>query len=195
MRNFYCALILLISTIAWANNDKYRLIINSDPATTITIAWNQISGSNPVVYYGTTDHGTNYSNYSFNQGVDRTVVSRGMNNQFVRLTGLIPNTNYYFVVHDSEGTSARYWFRTAPNDLSRLSFIAGGDSRNNRTPRQNANLLVAKLKPHAVFFGGALTNADTATEWQNWMDDWQFTTASDGRMFPIVAARGNHEGA
>ncbi|PQB04113.1 Ig-like domain-containing protein [Aureitalea marina] len=187
--------LLFVCATAWAGNDKYRIIINDDPATTITIAWNQTSGSNPVVYYGTTDHGTNYLNYAFSKTVDRSVASRGMSNQFVRLTGLSPNTNYYFVIHDSEGTSSRFWFRTAPNDLSRLSFIAGGDSRNNRTPRQNANSLVSKLKPHAVFFGGDMTNADTNGEWQNWMDDWQLTTAADGRMFPIVAARGNHEGA
>jgi len=177
----------------YSNNDKYRLSINDDPATTITVAWNQISGSNPQVYYGTTDHGTNYTQYNNTKSVDRSIFFKGMNNQFAKLTGLSPNTNYYFVIHDSQGTSQRFWFKTAPDDLSRLSFIAGGDSRNNRTPRQNANRLVAKLKPHAVFFGGDMTDDDTSDEWQDWFDDWQLTTASDGRMFPIVAARGNHE--
>ncbi|MGI9526197.1 MAG: metallophosphoesterase family protein, partial [Weeksellaceae bacterium] len=64
-----------------------------------------------------------------------------------------------------------------------------------REPRQKANLLVSKLKPHAVLFGGDMTNRDTDKEWQEWMDDWQLTIAPDGRMFPIVAARGNHENA
>ncbi|GLB51475.1 hypothetical protein NBRC110019_05140 [Neptunitalea chrysea] len=176
-----------------ANNDKYRLILVDDPSTTITVAWNQISGSSPVVYYDTTDHGTNYAMYASSKTVDRTTNFRGMSNQFARLINLTPNTAYYFVIHDSEGTSQRFWFKTAPDDNSRLSFIAGGDSRNNAVPRQKANTLVSKLKPHAVFFGGDMTDDDSNTEWQNWFDDWQLTIAGDGRMFPIVPARGNHE--
>ncbi len=187
--------VTLISFSILGNTDKYRLILNDDPATTITVAWNQISGSNPVVYYGLTDHGTNYTSYTLSKTVDRSVNFRGMDNQFARLTGLIPDTIYYFVIHDSQGSSQRFWFRTVPNDLSRLSFIAGGDSRNNRTPRQNANELVSKLKPHAVFFGGDMTDDDNNSQWQAWLDDWQLTTSADGRMIPIVAARGNHEGS
>ncbi|WP_299524881.1 fibronectin type III domain-containing protein [Winogradskyella sp.] len=183
----------LVCFIGHANNDKYRLILVDNPATTITVAWNQISGTSPTVYYDIVDHGTDHTLYAFSKTVDRTTDFRGMSNQFARLSSLNPNTDYYFVIHDSEGTSQRFWFRTAPADNSRLSFIAGGDSRNNRTPRQNANKLVSKLKPHAVFFGGDMTDDDTSIEWQNWFDDWQLTTTADGRMFPIVPARGNHE--
>lgn len=186
-------LIMLGFLIGYANTDKYRIIISDNPATSITIAWNQISGTNPLVYFDTTDHGTNHTLYNNSQAVNRSEMYKGMDNRFVRLTGLLPNTNYYFIIKDSQSTSQRFWFRTAPNDNSRLSFIAGGDSRNNRVPRQNANLLVSKLKPHAVFFGGDMTDDDTDLEWQNWFDDWQLTIASDGRMFPIIPARGNHE--
>lgn len=178
-----------------AKNDKYRLTLRGNPATSIVIGWNQISGSNPTVYFGTTDHGTNYSNYTNSATPSRTSHYRGMHNHFARLTNLTPNTAYYFVIKDSEGTSRRFWFKTAPADNSRISFIAGGDSRNNRTPRRNANLLVAKLKPNAVLFGGDMTDNDTNSQWQTWFNDWQLTIANDGRMFPIIAARGNHEGS
>lgn len=193
MKNLLTILILLFSIQSQASNDKYRLSLRGNPATSIVIGWNQTSGSSPRVYYGTTDYGTVYSNYTNSQAPDRVVLYKGMNNNFVRLTGLQPNTAYYFVVRDSQGTSERFWFKTAPSDNSRLSFIAGGDSRNNRTPRQNANKLVAKLKPHAVLFGGDMTDRDSNSQWQNWFKDWQLTIASDGRMFPIIAARGNHE--
>ncbi len=194
MKKVYLLIALFICIISYANNDKYRLILNSDPATTMMIAWNQISGSNPTVYYDTVDHGnSDHTQYSFSKTVDRSTTYKGMENQFANLTGLTPDTNYYFIINDSQGNSQRFWFRTAPSDLSRLSFIAGGDSRNNRTPRQAANLLVSKLKAHAVIFGGDMTSGSTDTEWQNWMDDWQLTTASNGRMFPIIPARGNHE--
>lgn len=179
-----------------ANTSRYRLTWRANPATSMVIGWNQVSGSNPTVYYGTTDYGTNWSAYPFSRTPDRSVSHKGMNNRFVRLSNLQPNTAYYFVIRDSQGTSQRFWFKTCPNTASeRLSFIAGGDSRNNRTPRRNANKLVAKLRPHAVFFGGDMTNANTSSEWQDWFDDWQYTIGTDGRMIPIVAARGNHEGS
>ncbi|MEM9340078.1 MAG: Ig-like domain-containing protein [Bacteroidota bacterium] len=187
---------VLLAAATYAGNEKYRLTLRDDPATTIVIGWNQISGTNPVVYYGTTDQGTNWSSYPNSQGVSRSINHKGMNNTFARLTGLTPNTNYYFVIRDSEGTSRRLWFRTAPNNPDeRLSFIAGGDSRNNRTPRQNANRLVAKLKPHAVLFGGDMTDNGTNTQWDEWFDDWQLAISPDGRMYPFIAARGNHEGS
>ena len=187
-------LIVTNGSLLYAATNRYRLTLRDDPATTIVIGWNQISGSNPVVYYGTTDHGTNWSAYSNNQAPSRQISYAGMNNQFARLTGLTPNTSYFFVIRDSEGTSQRLWFKTAPNvSTERLSFIAGGDSRNNRTPRINANKLVSKLRPHAVFFGGDMTSSGTNSEWAQWFDDWQYTIGTDGRMIPIVATRGNHE--
>ncbi|WP_405207564.1 T9SS type A sorting domain-containing protein [Aquimarina sp. LLG6339-5] len=193
MKQFITLTLILLGLQLQASNDKYRLTLRGNPSTSIVVGWNQSSGSNPTVYFGTTDYGTNYSNYPNSKSPDRIVSYKGMNNNFARLTGLQPNTAYYFVIRDSQGTSERFWFKTAPADKSRLSFIAGGDSRNNRTPRQNANRLVAKLKPHAVLFGGDMTDDDTNSQWQTWFNDWQLTTASDGRMFPIVATRGNHE--
>ncbi|WP_179019674.1 fibronectin type III domain-containing protein [Winogradskyella forsetii] len=192
-KQLFLYLLLLSVFFSYADTDKYRIMIANDPSSTITIGWNQVSGTTPILYYDTVDHGTNHSLYTNSKTVDRSVSHKGMDNQFVRLTGLLPNTNYYFVINDSNSTSQRFWFRTAPDDNSRLSFIAGGDSRNNRTPRENANLLVSKLKPHAVFFGGDMTDTNSTAQWQNWFDDWQSTIASDGRMFPIIPARGNHE--
>ncbi len=176
------------------STEKYRLTWREDPSTTMVIGWNQVRATNPVVHYGPTDFGLNYSSYPLSKTVDRTVSSKGMDNRYVRLTGLQPDTAYYFVIKDSEGVSERYWFKTAPNDPNtRLSIVAGGDSRNNRTPRQNANRLVAKIRPHAVLFGGDMTSSSSSSQWQNWFEDWQLTVGSDGRMIPVVAARGNHE--
>ncbi|WP_459209490.1 fibronectin type III domain-containing protein [Aquimarina rhabdastrellae] len=195
MKKITLLILVFIGLYCQASNDKYRLTLRGNPATSIVVGWNQISGSNPIVYYDTVDHGTDYTSYTNSKTPDRTVSYKGMNNTFARLTNLQPNTAYYFVIRDSQGTSSRFWFKTAPADNSRLSFIAGGDSRNNRTPRQNANRLVAKLKPHAVLFGGDMTDDDTNSQWQTWFNDWQLTKANDGRMFPIIAARGNHEGS
>ena len=195
MKNLTICILLVINFYSFASNDKYRLTLRDNPSSSIVVGWNQISGNNATVYYGTTDYGTDYQRYPNFKAPQRIVNYKGMNNQFARLTGLSANTSYYFVIRDSQGVSQRMWFKTAPNDNSRLSFIAGGDSRNNRAPRQNANRLVSKLKPHAVLFGGDMTSDDTDSQWRSWFDDWQLTKATDGRMFPIIAARGNHEGS
>lgn len=193
--HFVISLMLLSGFLeSYANTDKYRIMWRDNTSTSMVIGWNQISGSNPVVYYGTTDHGNNWSAYPNSRAAARAVIYKGMNNHFVRLTGLQADQAYYFVIKDSEGTSERFWFRTAPDDPSvRLSIIAGGDSRNNRIPRQNANKLVRKLRPHAVLFGGDMTDRGYDNEWREWFDDWQLTNGSDGRLIPIIAARGNHE--
>ena len=190
-------IVLVISfspTTAFAKMDKFRCIWRDNPATTMTIGWNQISGDQPVLYYDSYDNGTNVNSYVFNQKPNKQVIAKGLNNNFVRLTNLQPNTKYYFVIKDSESTSKRYWFQTAPdNPNEQLSLLAGGDSRNNRKGRQNANILVAKLRPNCVVFGGDMTGLDITREWKKWFDDWQLTIAKDGRMTPIIAARGNHE--
>ncbi|SDX24727.1 Predicted phosphohydrolase, MPP superfamily [Lutibacter oricola] len=178
---------------SYASNDKYRLMLRNNASTSVVIGWNQISGTNPIVYYGKKDHKTNFSNYSTKKSPDRIVEFRGMNNHFVRLINLSPNTAYYFVIKDSEGVSERFWFTTAPNNKDKISIISGGDSRNNRKSRQNANKLVSKLKPNIVMFGGDMTSGDTDKQWIEWMDDWQLTIAKDNRIFPLIAARGNHE--
>ena len=195
MKTFSCHFLLLLFAISslQAKTDKYRLTIRSNPSNSIVVCWNQISGNDATVYYGTKDHGTEFSKYKFNHKADRVVEYHEMNNHFARLENLKANTAYYFVIKDSEGTSQRFWFKTAPSKNDKLSFIAGGDSRNNQVPRQQANTLVSKLKPHAVLFGGDMTASDNPEQWKVWMDDWQLTTAKDGRMFPVIAARGNHE--
>lgn len=192
-------LILVLSLIVLhlqvgAKTDKYRLTLQDNPSYSVVIGWNQVSGDQPVVYYDTVDYGTDWKKYGFSASPDREVSYGEMENKFVRLKGLAPNTAYYFVIKDSEGESGRFWFKTAPDGPdARFALIAGGDSRNNPEPRRNANLLVSKLKPHAVLFGGDMTSRGTPEQWKEWLDDWQFTISEDGRMYPLIAARGNHE--
>ena len=122
------------------------------------------------------------------------ITLKKMNNTFVHLSNLTPNTKYYFVIKDKVGVSPRFWFKTASNNPSgRLSIVAGGDSRNNRLPRQRANTIVKKLRPDFVYFGGDMTDRGTNKQWKRWFRDWQLTIGDDGRMIPIVVARGNHE--
>lgn len=179
---------------AAARTARYRAMWRDDPATTMVIGWDQLSGATPSLVYDVVDHGDNVAAYRFKQAPDRIVQAKSMRNHFVRLAGLQPNTVYYFIIRDTEGQSRRMTFQTAPDDPRvRLSIIAGGDSRNFREACQDANRLVSKLRPHFVMFNGDMTNEDLNAEWLAWFDDWQLTIGSDGRLFPVIVARGNHE--
>jgi hypothetical protein len=201
MRKKNCLFYLLFVFCLWspisrldAFADRLRCTWRADPATTMVIAWDQVTGENPVVYYDNMDHGRNINAYKFSRRPDRIAAAKGMNNHFARLSGLKPYTTYYFIIKDSEGVSKRYSFRTAPdNSGQRISIIAGGDSRNHREARQEANLLVAKLQPHFVLFNGDMTSHDSSTEWIDWLNDWQRTIGADGWITPVIVARGNHE--
>ncbi len=174
----------------------YRVMWNGDAATSATVGWSSVDApsADQKLYYDTIDHGTDTAKYAFSKGISTSNTAQNMNNVFVRLTGLQPDTKYYFVVADAKNVGTRYWFKTASDDDDeRLSIIAGGDSRNNRTPRMAANSLVAKLRPDAVMFGGDMVDAGLEAEWKYWFQDWQLTIADDGRITPLIITRGNHE--
>lgn len=189
-----CLLLAYFSEVT-AETRRYRLSWREDPATSMVIGFEWKSGERPMVVFDDEDHGSYTAAYQFRQQPDEVVMAKGvMRTCFVRLKNLRPGTVYYFLVVDSEGQSRPLSFETAPNRPSqRLSLIAGGDSRNHRSAAQAANRLVSRLRPHAVLFGGDMTAGDTPAEWRDWLDDWQLTISRDGRCYPIIAARGNHE--
>ncbi|BBM87798.1 endonuclease/exonuclease/phosphatase family protein [Candidatus Uabimicrobium amorphum] len=185
----YIPLLLLSVLTLNAETEKYRLIWNGDPATTMTIAWNQAKGETAAVYYGQKKDKSDWVMHK----VDREIAYRGMQNKFVRLKKLQPNTAYYFEIRDNSSDSGVMWFQTAPDKPQPFTFIAGGDSRTNKEPRVNGNKLIAKIRPLFIAHGGDYLSDGTAEEWQMWLDEWQLTKSADGRMYPIMPAHGNHE--
>ena len=193
---FFLAFAFLFTGInsSFGKVDKIRIIWDYDAATGAVISWNQVSGGNAKLYFGTRDGGTNIKEYNFSKAVTSENAILGMKTKFVRLNGLQPFTDYYFVIADNEGVSKRYSFTTAPaDDSSQISIVSGGDSRNYRDVRQNANRMVAKVQPTCVLFSGDMTDNSSPSEWKAWLDDWQLTISPEGRITPLIVARGNHE--
>ena len=212
-KNNYCTpvwlatfLLLLCVSSAQAYTDLYRLVWTEDPATTMTIGWRQGSGTFTEVRYrlkgGYSAWQSNavLTQYNYQNLVNGT--DDVLNNSFVNLTGLQPDSDYEFQVCDSNGCTERFmWFRTAPAVEKPVTFIAGGDSRRetstnfsrNDQARKTGFKLVAKMRPLFVLFSGDFMNNGTFEEWLIWLDEWQLTQSNDGRMYPIVPTHGNHE--
>ena len=173
-----------------------RAMYKNNPATSVVIGWHRNLGnlSDVKFYYDTVDHGQNVTAYPNELTPGHYSQYKKIRSAFVELTNLKPDTRYYFVIVNSYGVSKRYFVDTLPNNRdAKISFISGGDSRNNRTPRQAGNILVAKLRSDFVAFGGDMTDKGSSSQWARWFMDWELSTADDGRVTPIVVARGNHE--
>ncbi len=200
--------ILLAScvTTAFAETDMHRLIWNDDPATTMTVAWRQLSDE-AVVYYDVVDYGREAMSYGNIQSTTRKNSHLGISTHFAHLTKLKPDTAYYFLIADGDSVSRRYYFKTASDKYADFTFIAGGDTKsrnkNGGNPAKKtaydygrmSNRMVAKLRPLFVLFVGDFTsNSDKAERWVDWFNDWNEDTCStDGRMYPLIPVHGNHE--
>ena len=183
----------------YAASDKYRLVWNDNPTSTITIAWDQHEQANAVVLFGTEDKGRAFWKYPSSKSADRILEKYEMTTHFAKLTDLKADQAYYFVIKDDLGVSERYWFRTAPDMPKAFTFIAGGDTKSADQPLEAgraSNRLVAKLRPLFVMFNGDFCSGDGTypDRWHTWLTDWHtLTTTPDGRMIPVFPVHGNHE--
>ncbi|HHD75186.1 MAG TPA: metallophosphoesterase family protein [Campylobacterales bacterium] len=186
-------LVLLLnscSTISPKNptlqSDKFRLMWNDDPMTTMTIGWHQYEGK-PMLHYGLT------KKMESTLTPQRTTHYRGMNNKFARLTKLNPDSKYYFKVCTQNQCTDTMYFKTAPDTNKPFTFIAGGDSRTIPEGRIRGNLLISKIRPLFIAHGGDYTSSGTPKQWYKWLTEWQQTKSNDGRMYPLLITHGNHE--
>lgn len=178
---------------ASAATEKFRVIWRKDPAHQAQIGWCGGDPSKTTVHFGDDDFGTDWASYPRKATVAKTTTHVDLNHRFALLTDLEPDSKVFFVIREGRDVSPRFWFRTAPATAQPFTFVAGGDSRNHREARKRANRTVACLRPLFVCFGGDMISKPTTETWSAWLDDWQLTTGTDGRMTPIVPARGNHE--
>jgi hypothetical protein len=169
-----------------------RVTFGLNPSNEASIIWDQNRGEFLGLYIDTLDPSVNRFRTKLELSAKNS--TRGMKNHIVRLKDLKPNTRYYFTIKDTEGFGRTYYFSTVSNSPNeRFSFIAGGDSRDNRVVRQKADKLVAKLKAHAVLFNGDFTGIDIEKQWKEWFLDWENSIDTDGRITPLIVTRGNHE--
>lgn len=178
-------------------NEQVRVAWDKNPHNEAVIGFSNSAGSS--IKLGTTTNDSNWQTYS-------TTVQRKFDNSssltsnFVRLTNLTPDTEYYFKVCASTCSSKLYYFKTAPNSPRNMTVISGGDSRSSHSGRRQGNRLVAKIRPDYITFGGDYTNSNYASDMSTWLDHWQESFSVDNidgktfhRVYPIIPTFGNHE--
>ena len=118
----------------------------------------------------------------------------------VKVTGLKPNTTYYYITRSKGQKSKEMHFVTAPSSID-VSFklLSGGDSRSQVEDRRMMNAVMASMVTKdpqyiALVHGGDFINTGSSCDqWRSWRNDHQKTITENGRITPLVATFGNHE--
>ncbi len=183
-----------------------RVIWTADPATEATVSWNSstLADSHTIRFRR---KGTNEPFISIDAESGR--YSGGQTELYyyhARLSGLAPSTTYEFQVYCDDQPSREYYFLTGPDDERAFSILHGGDSRSDREERRRVNMMMSAMVTDslanesqaddilAFAHGGDYVATGTDLEqWSGWFSDHEKTTAEDGRMLPIIPARGNHD--
>jgi acid phosphatase type 7 len=167
-----------------------------DPTTTMTIDWHTVYGdeADPTLHYKHEDSDQWHQitagqlEYPFS---DRTI-------HRAEITGLRPGQTYQF--RTGEFTRV-YTFQTMPDNTidAPVRFATGGDVRHNQEWMERTNRAVMEYEPDFIAWGGDLAYADGREDrvyrWYEFFDAVMNTLITDdGRVIPIIAAIGNHEG-
>jgi hypothetical protein len=183
---------------------------SSDPPTGIHLTWNEDDTAHTIVVTWKTSmdnagdnvkYGIISGNYTHSAvGSHHTYSGAGGWIHDVELTGLSPNTVYYFVCGgDNGGWSEERSFRTAPDNSMSFSFVAGGDSRSGGgdwpAGRDSVSQAMAKFNPSFVLFSGDFAmQGNYQWEWDNWLAAAQtYWVDNNNLSIPIIPCLGNHE--
>ncbi len=122
------------------------------------------------------------------------------------LTELQAMTAYEFQIFSDDKQSKKMYFVTAPDDDRPLSILCGGDSRSDKKERRRVNSMLSDLVSQsyanenldddifALAHGGDyVASGKKLEQWTEWLSANELTMGADGRMLPIIPARGNHD--
>ncbi len=187
----------------------WRITWLSDPATGATLAWNtRIEGQSHLVRIRKRDIGATFREipatrngaYSYAKAEESPLYYH-----YVQLEDLQPDTAYDVQFVSDGNPSPRFYFKTAPIDRS-FSLLFGGDSRSDHEKRREMNRMMAGLVEAgaatgdpadeivALMHGGDYVQSGMKrSHWTKWMSDHELTVGNDGRLLPIIPARGNHD--
>ena len=170
----------------------------SNMSSTITVTWQTNSStSGDIVLYDNVSRGGVPGDYHYSAaGINYTYSGASGWVHDVELTGLTPDTVYYFICGGpTGGYSNERSFRTAPSVSSDVRFVVGGDSRTNLAEREKISKAMAKFNPAFVMHSGDMVADGTIqSQWDSWfMDVDSHWIGENNLTIPIIPIVGNHE--
>ncbi|MCC7509228.1 MAG: metallophosphoesterase family protein [Planctomycetes bacterium] len=183
---------------------QWRLVWTTDPAHEATVGWTTAEAAKTnAVFFDTEPRQGALDKYRHQQAATATgrysARKPALHYASVELKKLRPGTTYWFVMVSDESVSREFHFITAPEGDAEFKFLYGGDSRSYREPRREMNRRLRALFTQdpeilALVHGGDyVEDGDKLEQWVEWLTDHELTVTAQGRMLPIVPARGNHE--
>ncbi|MCF6227781.1 MAG: fibronectin type III domain-containing protein [Planctomycetes bacterium] len=181
---------------------QWRVIWHENPATEATIAWSTADNAISTLHLDTKPRAAKTKKYATKLNASSAKFStdeEDIYNHYVELKKLKPATKYWFALKTGDSTSQEFWFQTAPAKDVGFKFLYGGDSRSNRDSRREVNNLIKKLvkaDPEIICLvhgGDYISDGEDWEDWTEWLTDHELLTLGDGRLLPVVPARGNHE--
>ena len=148
----------------------------NDPKTTMTIGWKTGDLTESVVQYGLDrEYGTE-------------VTAEEAINHFVELTGLEPDTIYFYRVGNGKSWSEDLFFKTAPSgDHVQFTYLADSQTY---VEAQTMVKAVKGIEADFFFFNGDfIETSGSASEWDIWFNDFNPIT----KKLPVYSSLGNHE--
>jgi len=195
----------------------HRVMFMHEPSTKAAVAWttaDELFDSHGV-YWDTASRGGDLEKYAFKTNAIHsqpyTLIPKDKENKVpnnighsVLLEDLKPATTYYLVFVSGKYKSREFHFVTAPDDDRPFQLLFGGDSRRGpqwpevHEDRRQVNQLMAGLLEEHPGIIALAHGADycAKAEWTfmtDWLSDHELTTTKDGRLLPIIPARGNHD--
>jgi hypothetical protein len=185
-----------------------------DTAHTINVSWRTDENYVGEVRYDNEPRGGNPGAYNYSAGGTGGLTTPKLPGYIhhVELTGLEPDTIYYFICgSSSHGWSDEQSFQTAPGQKKSFRFATGGDSRDDNrydyhdywpSARDDVSEEMAEHDPSFVLFlgdylwssenpGPGYAENDT---WDNWLGAvFKYWRTSDNRLIPLIPVIGNHE--
>ncbi len=175
-------------TDLYTHNDGPWVTWNGDPATEACISWLTSSRQETSLQIGTSP-------------AIITTTRTGTGNAYLHsvfLTGLIPNTTYYYTIpvgFSQAHASTTFSFKTAPITQKAFKFTISGDkqpSSSNAMRYFNGKVvdgIIAQHPDFAMMLGDYASNGDYIADWHNTLE----SLARLGGTAPLGLAIGNHD--
>jgi len=193
-----------VSAAEGAQPAQWRLIWTTDPATSATLAWS------------TSLAGKEHRVHLRQEGSDQVVAIEAYRNgrysgkspelyyHYVKFDDLQPATKYHVEIESDGNRSRSMFFITAPDEDVPFSILFGADSRSGLQERRKMNAMLSNMVTESyqgdrapilafVHAGDFIVNGLKLDQWSVWMSDHELTVGDDGRLLPIIPARGNHD--